>query len=90
MFKGLRLAAVMLSLMSVPLTGSTSHAGQPVGRDSVGHVLRVSQGQFYVVVYCNVRFPNRWHIYGTYSSYAQAVHVAQFIQSFPEYAAFIR
>jgi hypothetical protein len=53
-------------------------------------VIPVSQSQTYTVYYYNVRFPHSPHIWGTYGRWVDAVRAANFINSFPEYRAYIR
>jgi UDP-galactopyranose mutase len=53
-------------------------------------VVEAGQNQWYTVYYYNVRFPNRVHVYGTYSRWVDAVRVSNFVNSFPEYVAYIR
>ena len=66
--------------------------GPAANAQEVGNVQVVSFGQntVYTVIYWNVRFPDRWHVYGTYTDWATAVRVASFVNSFPEYRAAIR
>jgi hypothetical protein len=58
--------------------------------DDESSVVTVGQTQWYTVYYYNVRFPHRIQVYGTYSRSVDALRVSSFINSFPEYRAYIR
>jgi hypothetical protein len=74
-----------LCLAGLAYPGTTAEAQD----DTMSQVHQDSQGWVYTVWYQNVRFPGRWHVYGTYSHWNQAAHVRDFVNSFPEYRAYI-
>ncbi len=47
------------------------------------------QNVVYVVYYRNISKNGRWHVYGMYSSWSQANRARDFVNSFPQYYAYV-
>jgi hypothetical protein len=48
------------------------------------------QNRVYYVYYYNVRYPNRVHLWDSYTNYASALRAMNFVNSYPQYRAYIR
>ena len=81
---------VSMFALAAILVGSGFYSAKAKASDDNVRTLSLGENQAYTVVYWNVRFPDRWHVYGTYGDWATALRVANFINSFPEYRAVIQ
>jgi len=72
-------AALALALPLAPGLMSSGESAHPVA----------PRNKVYKVYYWNVNKPNQLHLYGTYNSYAQALNAMHFLNSFPEYVAYL-
>ena len=80
-------AAIAVAGLSLPVgAGMIDPQADPGPAPKV----EAAQGQWYTVYYYNVRFPHRVHVYTSTTNYAQALRVAQFINSYPEYRAYVQ
>jgi hypothetical protein len=63
---------------------------QPGGGFGYGPRRTAPQYRVYKVYYYNVKYPRNVHLYGSYTNYAAALKVMNYLNSYPQYRAYMR
>jgi hypothetical protein len=83
------LVALALSLATSLVTPEQAQA-KPGGGFSYGPRRTAPQNRVYKVYYYNVKGGREAHLYGSYTNYAAALKAMRYLNSYPEYRAYLR